>query len=117
MLALVRRGKSELRALVAWLLGALASRWWSGEAGPAERLAAIHASRRPLLWRPPPIVGGPAAWHRAGGRMAWHIDFAVVIAVIVAINGHAVYVRRPADTAPGWRTRPRRRSRRARSAA
>ena len=100
-LALARWRDGGSLAILAWLIAALAVAAVVGRNAQPDSLAALHALTPALL-----LAGGALA-ATAGGPQARHIahtslplDLALLLVlVIVGINGHALFVRRPADAA------------------
>lgn len=99
--AIVRWHDARTGAVVAWLLGALSVAAVVGTGAQPDSLAAIHALTPALL------LAGSALTTTAGAlgarrlaHTALPLDLALILTVvIVGINGHTLFVRRPADAA------------------
>jgi hypothetical protein len=88
-------------ALLAWLAGALVVAAVVGRPQQPDGVAAIHAIAPALLLAGAAVSATTRGIHPgpASGK-AWPLDLAVVLIVaIVGLNGHALFVRRPADGA------------------
>jgi sugar lactone lactonase YvrE len=91
-------GRSRALVLPAWLVVALGFALVTGRGQPPDALAAIHALTPALLLAASAITVTPIR-QRHLGSMALPVDLALVLlAAAIGINGHALYVRRPADT-------------------
>ena len=100
-IALARWRRPEFGALVAWFVAALILAAVVGRRDRPDSLTAIHVLAPALLLAATALsatAGG--LWRRGAGQAGWPLDLTLLLIVtIVAINGHALYVRRPADAA------------------
>lgn len=94
------RGGASL-AILAWLALALGVATVFGRNTQPDSLAALHALTPALLLAAGALAataGGPQARHLAHTSLPLDLALLLVL-VIVGINGHALFVRRPADSA------------------
>lgn len=101
--ALARWRTATSGLLLAWLLGALGVAAIMVRDGRPDSLIAIHALTPALLLAASALAtatGRPRSRHLAHTSLPLDLALLLVLA-IVGINGHALFVRRPAD-APTW---------------
>lgn len=100
-IALARWRAGASGAILAWLAMALGVAALVGRNSQPDSLAALHALTPALLLAGSALAatgGGPQARHLA--RTSLPLDLALLlVVVIVGVNGHALFVRRPADAA------------------
>lgn len=100
-IAMVRWHGGASGPMLIWLLGSLGVAAVFGRSTQPDSLAAIHALTPVLLLAGSALTAtavGPQARHLAHTSLP--LDLALIlVGVIVAINAHALYVRRPADAA------------------
>jgi sugar lactone lactonase YvrE len=87
--------------ILLWLLAALAVAAVVGRSGQPDGLAAVHALTPALLLAGTALAttaAGPGARHVAHTSLPLDMALLLVV-VVVGINGHALFVRRPADAA------------------
>jgi sugar lactone lactonase YvrE len=101
VVGLVRWRESRAGVLVGWLLVVLGIALLAGRPPQPSSVVAVHALPPALLLATSAVlaVAGGLTQRRRGGA-AWHLDLTVaLLALVIGINAHALYVRRPADTA------------------
>jgi DNA-binding beta-propeller fold protein YncE len=100
-LALARWRDRRSVTLIGWLLAALLIALVIGRSPQPDAMVAIHALPPALLLAAGALIAAAGGLtRRTSGAVAWQLDLTVALIVIAsAINAHAMYVRRGADTA------------------
>lgn len=101
--AVARWRSAQLGAILAWLAAALIHASLISRAPAPDSLAAVHALAPVLLLAAVAVTAIAGGLHRHTKlATGWSLDVAaLMLLIIVGINAHSLYIRRPADV-PTW---------------
>ncbi len=99
--ALARWRPAQLGAIVVWFAAALLHAAVTGRHPMPDALTAIHAITPALLLAAVAVTAIAGGLHRSAKlATGWSLDIAaLVLLVVIGVNAHTLYIRRPADVA------------------